>query len=294
MDSPAEVQSVYDFTVKVPTATLSFFYSSWKFGMCKALRFADHYHFILTSSMWKKNLQWYFIIFSWAVFFVTGHQWEWCFSECIQGQGSAHCQCCISMVIRSFPPQWFASSLQFAPWTVSPPHMCMASIFITDIWCWGSSLYHKLQAFHVNKEYYASTFAWRYACLGAMFTFFPPPHTFEVETVVSIQDGPCVISFDSWVFIIFLMIVGLQLVHDIWGLLGFGWMSEVGLHKPTTKSSQICTTSTKGVVSLRSSLSIWNGIVPGSARQCSCIKPCLSSSILKKTWWITSQCVLLL
>ncbi len=121
MDSPAEVQSVYDFTVKVPTATLSFFYSSWKFGMCKALRFADHYHFILTSSMWKKNLQWYFIIFSWAVFFVTGHQWEWCFSECIQGQGSAHCQCCFSMVIRSFPPHWLGSSLQFAPWTVSPP-----------------------------------------------------------------------------------------------------------------------------------------------------------------------------
>jgi hypothetical protein len=48
------------------------------------------------------------------------------------------------------------------------------------------------------------------------------PHTFEVETVVSIQDGPCVISFDSWVFIIFLMIFRLQLVHDIWGLLGFG------------------------------------------------------------------------
>jgi hypothetical protein len=43
---------------------------------------------------------------------------------------------------------------------------------------------------------------------------FPPP-TFEVETVVSIQEGPCVSSFDSWVFIIFLMIVGLQLVHDI-------------------------------------------------------------------------------
>jgi hypothetical protein len=43
----------------------------------------------------------------------------------------------------------------------------------------------------------------------------PPPHTFEVETVVSIQEGPCVSSFDSWVFIIFLMIVGLQLVHDI-------------------------------------------------------------------------------
>jgi hypothetical protein len=84
------------------------------------------------------------------------------------------------------------------------------------------------------------------------------------------------------VFIIFLMIGGLQLVHDIWGLLGFGWMSEVGLRKPTTKSSQICTTSTKGVVSLRSSLSIWNGIVPGCAQQCSCIKPCLSSSILKK------------
>jgi hypothetical protein len=116
-----------------------------------------------------------FIIFSWAVFFVTGHQWEWCFSECIQGQGSAHCQCCISMVIRSFPPQWLGSSLQFAPWTVSPPHMCMASLFITDIWCWGSSLYHKLQAFHVNKEYYASTFAWSYVCLGAMFTF-PPPY----------------------------------------------------------------------------------------------------------------------
>jgi len=49
-----------------------------------------------------------------------------------------------------------------------------------------------------------------------------PPNTFEVETVVSIQDGPCVRSLDSWVFIIFLMIVGLQLVHDIWGLLGFG------------------------------------------------------------------------